>query len=290
MSRVNIIALAVLVAIVVWMLTWGDEAIQGWHRTALSAASPLIKTRHNVGQQAQKFSQAKTPRKELEDQIRTLTEEVRQLRIENDRVERLFQENARLRQMLTLKKIPSFELVAAEVIRRDTATWYHTIVINKGTDHGLKENDAVVIDPGMSLVGKISLAAEKTATVLLLTDEACKVTARVMGTDHSGIIQGQGNRSAGDGKAVMMGQGTVVGERGGINNQPTLRLRYLDKTSPIAANMDVISSGQGRVFPSNLKLGRIKSVHPGEITTEAEVVPSVDFSNLDFVFVIVGKQ
>ena len=288
MSRVNIIALAILVAIVVWMLTWGDSAILGWQRRALSAATPLVKTRHNVSEQTQKFSQAQTPRKELEDQIQRLTEEVKQLRIENDAVERLYEENARLRQMLALKKMPSFELVAAEVIGRETATWYHTIIIDKGSEHGLKENDPVIIDSG--LVGKVALAAEKTSTVLLLTDEACKVTARVMGTDQRGVLQGQGNRNVVDNREIMMGQGTVSGERGGINNQPTLRLRYLDKTSPITPGMDVISSGQGLIFPPNLALGKIKSVHPGDITTEAEIEPSVDFSNLDFVFAIIGTK
>ncbi len=288
MSRVNIIALAVLVTVVVWMLTWGDSAILSWQKRALTAAAPMIKTRHNVAEQTKKFTQAQTPRKELEDQIQRLTEEVKQLRIENEAVERLYEENARLRQMLALKKMPSFELVAAEVIGRETATWYHTIVIDKGSEQGLKENDPVIIDSG--LVGKIALAAEKTSTVLLLTDEACKVTARVMGTDQRGIMQGQGARNAGSTQEVMMGQGTVVGERGGINNQPTLRLRYLDKTSPITPGMDVISSGQGLVFPPNLALGKIKTVHPSDITTEAEIEPSVDFSNLDFVFVIVADK
>jgi len=35
-----------------------------------------------------------------------------------------------------------------------------------------------------------------------------------------------------------------------------------------------------------LELGKIAAVKPGDITTEAEIEPAVDFSRLEFVFVI----
>jgi len=61
-------------------------------------------------------------------------------------------------------------------------SWYNTLVIDKGTDDGLTVNDPVIVET--KLVGKISIAGPDPSVVLLVTDEACKVTARVMGTTY----------------------------------------------------------------------------------------------------------
>jgi hypothetical protein len=82
----------------------------------------------------------------------------------------------------------------------------------------------VITDIG--LVGKTGKVAAHTAEVILLTDEECRVTARVEGTQSQGIL---------------------AGERGGFETRPELRLRFLDprlKIEPLSeqspATVDVL--------------------------------------------------
>ena len=278
MSRVNVIALLLLIAFVTWLFVMPGERVERIRHDALGWASPLVKTKKATATLVDDLVTKKPSYDELEDSYRRLYKEVLELRTENRILDDLYRQNTELRGALNLRKLPNFELVSAEVVGRESSTWYNTLIIDKGTDDGLDENDPVIVET--KLVGKISVAGPDSSVVLLVTDEACKVTARVMSTTYLGISEGQGSQAP----AVFTGQGETQGTRGSIT--PRLRLRYLDKFAKIQPGMSVYSSGQGHVYPPNLELGKIAAVKPGDITTEAEIEPAVDFSRLEFVFVI----
>jgi len=277
MNKANIIALVVLAVLLIWTFTRGEEEVQGIRVRALGMFSPFVKMRHGIEKAADEFTKPRPTYQSLEDANRQLRIELELLRTDNKKLAELMQENTVLKQALKFKEQSAFDLVPAEVIGRETATWYHVITIDKGSNDGIQTNDTVIRDEG--LVGKVTRADEDISEVLLLTDEACKVSARVQGTKENGII-------AGESRPIPL-IGEVFGERAGIHSKPTLRLRYLDKRADIQPGLVVYSSGQGGIFKPDLTLGTIVSVHPGEVTTEAVVTPKVDFSNLDIVFVVV---
>jgi rod shape-determining protein MreC len=280
MSRVNVIALLLVFVLVAGLLLLPGEKVEGIRHTAMGWASPLLRTKDATGTFVDGLVSKKPTYEQLEGEHRRLFQEVQHLRTLNRTLDDLYRQNSELRRALDLRKLPNFELVAAEVISRDSSTWYNTLVIDKGTNEGLKVNDAVIVET--KLVGKISVAGPDSSVVLLVTDEACKVTARVMSTTYLGISEGQGSQSP----SVFTGQGETQGVRGCLT--PRFRLRFIDKFAKIQHGMTVFSSGQGRVYPPNLELGTIVAVKPGDITTEAEIEPAVDFSRLEFVFVIRG--
>lgn len=280
MSRVNIIAVVVVLLTVVWMFTLGDDAVYRIQQRALAMASPFIKTRNQIQETSDSVSKPKMSYTELYEEYERLLKENEQLRIATQALDQLWEENSELKSALQFRRGYSFQLVAAEVIERETATWYHTMVINKGEADGVTKDAPVVVPEG--LVGKITLVSDKTSVVLLLTDESCKVSARVIGTEQSGILEGQVQER-------IVGQGEVTGERGAVHSGPTLKLRYLD-SSNLSPNQDVYSSGRGGIFPENLYLGKIVSVTEGQVTSEAEIAPDVDFEALKFVFVITGEK
>jgi rod shape-determining protein MreC len=278
MSRVNVIALLLLIALVTGLILMPGEEVDSIRHGALGWASPMIKTKNATATFVDDMVTKKPSYGELEDAYRRLYKEVLELRTENRILDDLYRQNTELRGALNLRKLPNFELISAEVISRDSSTWYNTLVIDKGTADGVELNDPVIVET--KLVGKVSVVGPDSSVVLLVTDEACKVTSRVMSTTFLGISEGQGSQ----GPSVFTGQGETQGSRGSIT--PRLRLRYLDKFAKIQPGMSVYSSGQGHVYPPNLELGKIVSVKPGEITTEAEIEPAVDFNRLEFVFVI----
>jgi rod shape-determining protein MreC len=121
----------------------------------------------------------------------------------------------------------------------------------------------VLTDVG--LVGKTGKVSPHVSEVILLTDELCRVAAVIDGTREKGILSG---------------------ERGSLENTPDLRLRFLSRNAPIAPGTNVISSGDGGVFPSGLLLGRVKLFENKDISGEALVETAVDFTKLEDVFVV----
>ena len=84
-----------------------------------------------------------------------LRSEVEQLRMQNVRAGEYAAENIRLRELLGYKQSATqFDLVMAHVIGRETATWTRMIVIDRGTQHGVRKNMAVVTARG--LVGVVT--------------------------------------------------------------------------------------------------------------------------------------
>jgi rod shape-determining protein MreC len=54
----------------------------------------------------------------------------------------------------------------------------------------------------------------------------------------------------------------------------------------------IISSGMGGIFPAGVNIGRVRSVNTLEYenTLEVDVIPMIDFSRLEYVFVIESES
>jgi rod shape-determining protein MreC len=142
------------------------------------------------------------------------------------------------------------------------------VQIDRGEQDGLDSDMPVVTDIG--LVGKTTTVASNTAYVLLIIDENCKVAANVEGTREQGILSG---------------------ERTSSGVQPDLVLSFLSKSAELHAGQKVFSSGvSGGVFPSGLLLGSIRQFQVRALDGRAQVVPAVDFSKLENVFVVLGTR
>lgn len=288
MSRVNLISVVLAVLAIIWMFMLSDEAVYRIQQKALKVASPFIKARHQIEEASSSLSKPKLSYQELEEEYERLLKELGQRQIQTEAMDRIRNENRELRRALSFREGSAFNLTAAEVIGRETATWYHTMVINKGSEDGVTKDAPVVVPLG--LVGKVTLVEKKTSVVLLLTDEACKVAARVDGAGQQGILEGDVNIATGANSLIMV-QGEVTGERGAIHAGPTLRLRYLEKSARnVAKNMKVSTSGHGGIFPPEIEVGTILEVVPGDVTSHAVVKPHVNFETLKFVFVITGEK
>ena len=82
----------------------------------------------------------------------------------------------RLRHALNYRERSVFKLVPAEIVARDSSTWWRTVTINRGKEDGIEGDMPVVTDEG--LVGKTTTVSNNISVVLLVSDENCKVAAR----------------------------------------------------------------------------------------------------------------
>lgn len=86
-------------------------------------------------------------------------------------------EQQRLRAMLGFRSLAFPHAIPAEVLGVDPSLWAEAVTINKGSEHDLQKDSAIVTHQG--LVGHVIELTPRYATVLLLTDRRSAVDALV---------------------------------------------------------------------------------------------------------------
>ncbi|GAB6909847.1 rod shape-determining protein MreC [Desulfosarcina cetonica] len=168
--------------------------------------------------------------------------------------------NARLRHLLGFKEKVSRTMIAAQVVGKDPSPWSKTVIVDKGTQDGIRQGFPVVVPEG--IVGIVVDASGHFAKVLLLIDPNCAVDALVQRTRARGVVKG-----GGDGYCLF---------------------EYVLRKHEISVGDTVVSSGLDGIFPKGLQVGRISEIvrMNAGIFQKVSVTPDVDFEILEEVFII----
>jgi rod shape-determining protein MreC len=268
MKPLNLIALLLFLGGAVWAFTRSERAVREVQNVYFSAMSPFLKSGSKMETKARHFLDETRHSKELEEELKAVNGELGRLRIIEAHYRELERDNLQMRHALDFKKNTHFDVVAAHVIRRNPTTWWQTVDIDAGEERGLGTQLSVLSNEG--LVGKIDriYKDQNRASVLLLTDEKCQVSARVDGSQEVGIISGQR----------------------GLDGTPLLRLRFLSTNAAVRPGQRVFTTGRGGIFHPNILIGTIDSVEKGALDSEALVRPSVNFADLGTVFVVLSAD
>ncbi len=196
----------------------------------------------------------------LEKENRMLRQRVNELEAETHRMEEIRLANERLKELLQFREKNSFSMIGAEVIGQDPSSWFKSVTVDKGERDGVKKGMAVVSPAGV--IGQILKTAPHFATVLLITDYNSAVDSIVQRTRAKAIVEGKGENRC--------------------------ELKYLLRTEEVAVGDTVVTSGLGGNFPKGLMVGEVKKVDKRGhgVFQYAELVPSVDMSRLEEVFVV----
>jgi len=199
----------------------------------------------------------------LRETNRELEAEVAKLRTEVDQARDLADENAELRASLELDESwISKDRVVAQVIADAPGNYKWAVVIDKGQNHGIRE-DMAVVDPD-GLVGKIIHADARQATVLLLIDPSLGAAARTDDGGVAGVISGRGEASP-------------------------LSLEFVENDEDILVGARVLTSNyNGGIFPPGIPIGHVARVGGDRRAAELDidVEPYVAFDELNVVEVL----
>jgi len=218
--------------------------------------SPVLKSVHNA------LSSVKNiiPFASLSEENRILRERINLLnrRIEESKI--LAAENDRLKTLLNFRKAVPYSTIPAQVIGRDPTNWSNSVIIDKGSLNGLRENRAVLFTKG--LVGRLIEVGRSSAKVLLITDPNSKVGVLIQRNRQGGILAGRP-----DGRCKVV---------------------YIALDSDVAPGDKVITAGFGSVFPKDIMVGVVIRVgkEPGRLYKYAIVKTSEDLSKLEEVLCI----
>lgn len=155
---------------------------------------------------------------------------------------------------------PENAYTAATVIGRDPSPFLHYIIIDKGSNQGLRRGMPVVTDQG--LVGRVDAVIGSAARVQLITDPASAVNIRLERADREAVLTG-----------------TVAGD---------LTLDLVPQDVSLEIGDVVLTSGLGGSYPRDLIVGQILTVRrrDSDLFQQAFIQPAVDFAQLKIVLVI----
>ncbi|MEP7014451.1 MAG: rod shape-determining protein MreC [Verrucomicrobiota bacterium] len=267
MNRSSIIALLIFGAILGYFLSFGADGTRKFQAGVYQLIAPFLTSGSGLQKQITSVRTGLKSLEELERESSELQVENRQLRATNQALRDVEREVNRLRHALNYRERSVFKLVPAVVVARDSSTWWRTITINRGKEDGVEGDMPVVTDEG--LVGKTTTVSASISVVLLISDENCRVAASVEGTREQGI---------------------VGGERVTTGVTPILDLNFLSKQADLKPGQKVYTTGVGGVFPSGLLVGTVKSFRVRELDSQGQLVPGVDLSHLEDVFVVTGRK
>jgi rod shape-determining protein MreC len=154
------------------------------------------------------------------------------------------------------------EYITAAVIGRDISPFLHYIIINRGSDDGLRRGMPVVSSQG--LVGRVAAVTADGARVQLITDPDTAINVRIQPSGAEGLLQG-----------------SITGD---------ITVGAIPQDAKIGSGDLVLTSGLGGNYPPDMLTGQVSGVsqRPVELFQTAAVEPVVDFSQLEIVLVIVN--
>jgi rod shape-determining protein MreC len=157
---------------------------------------------------------------------------------------------------------PENRFVGATVIGRDPSPFVKYIIINRGSDHGLRRGMPVVTDQG--LVGRVAAVTAGAARVQLISDPDSSINVSLQSAGITGMLNGS-----------LTGQ---------------LTMDMIPQSAKVAVGDLVMTSGLGGNYPANLIIGQVTNVTGREtdLFQTADIEPIVNFDQLEIVLLIVN--
>lgn len=178
--------------------------------------------------------------------------------------EQIAKENKRLKELLKFGGEDSYQKVLAQIVAWDANSDFKVLRINKGKVDGVELQSSVITSNG--LVGYIFRLTDHYADIITILDPNNRVDALVERTRSHGIVEGYSRSRA--------------------------TMKYLAGTEPVILDDLVLTSGLGNIYPKGLKIGRITRIERESygITQTIQIQPSIDFSTLEEVVVLVAGK
>jgi rod shape-determining protein MreC len=264
LKRPHYIALGLVVLLTLAILNLPSQTSARFKQGIGSVFLPLF----GLASSAQSFTgtavDAVVPRGELLKLNDGLRRENQQLRLQAMQAQETASENARLRQLLGWQRQVPWKLKLARVVLREPANWWRTVQIDLGSRDGLRVNLPVLTTDG--LVGRVSSVSLTRSQVVLLGDPNCKVSARV---DNE-------TRDTG-----------IIGPSGPLDTE-FVGLGFLSRNANLKPGQNVVTSGDGGIFPKGIPIGKVVDVQPADygLRTEARVKLAANLNALEEVWVM----
>jgi len=260
--RAVILTVALVLSFLLMTLQVRHEAavVTFTRQVVLFSVSPFIKVTAALVQGTRNLWRDYVDLRHLREENKHLQGEVAVLQRRIDQLEEQSLETQRLQRLLAMRESPQAGFLTARVVGKDATNWFKTILLDRGSQEGVRRNQPVLAPDG--LVGRVVEVTPTSAKVQLLTDPVSAVGGLVQRTRVTGIVSGN------------LGAGA--------------RVRYLPLLADVVVGDEVVTSGMGGVFPKGIPVGRITAVErrSGALFQEASLQPLADLGRLEEVMIL----
>lgn len=227
---------------------------------------PFQKGISTVGSYISQRSEELVQIRELLNENEQLKEQVAELTVENTILQQEKYELNRLRELYKLdSQYSEYSKVGARIIARDAGNWYHTFIIDKGSEDGLTVDMNVIAGGG--LVGRIISVGNNWAKVGSIISDNFNVTGQVLATGDNLLVLGE---------LEQMQSGVIRFEK------------LLDSAGKVAVGDKIVTANISDHYLPNILIGYISEItlDSNKLTKSGYLTPAVDFEHLDVVLVI----
>ncbi len=173
----------------------------------------------------------------------------------------LASENNELRQLLNSAEVLDDRVIVGEVVGVSPDPFSHELVINKGSNDGVREGLAILDAHG--LMGQVIQTSKFTSRVLLVSDSSHAVPVEVV---RNGL------------RAILLGTG----------DPNTLDLVHVPNTADIRTGDLLVSSGLGGRFPRGYPVAEVSDIsqEPGDPFVSIKATPMAELNQSRMVLVV----
>jgi len=204
----------------------------------------------------------------LKKEYEVLLEKVKNYEIMQQTNANIRKENARLKEQLAFVDSINQKTISANIISRGADNLHTTLIINKGSNHGIKKNMSVIStqEGNIGVVGKVISVGYITSQIMPIYNIDCSLSARLQNTRDIGLISGNGSEDL------------------------PLSMKYIKKRviGDLHFGDVIVTSGENGNYLKDIPIGTISKITVLDYDTslDIEVTPVVNFSRLESVVVV----
>jgi len=221
--------------------------VQTWIAVRYEAISNYLKSPQDINRLRQRNTELEAEVSRLQSEIIGLKQQISETEI--------------LSALVDFARVhPENQYIAASVIGRDPSPFIQYVIINRGSDDGLRRGMPVVTQQG--LAGRVAAVTAAAARVQLITDPAVAINVKMEPSKVAGVLKG-----------------SIVGE---------VYLDMIPQSAEIQPGELVLTSGLGGNYPPDILIGQVTGVQQQatELFEKATVQTVVDFSKLEILLII----
>lgn len=204
-------------------------------------------------------------KEDLVNENTALKSQILILRSNNLQLEKLRQENQRLRALLGSPLIRDEKKMVAQIMAVNHDPYSKIVMIDKGYTDGVYKGQPVINEKGV--VGQVVNISAHNSWVLLIIDNTHEIPVQVVRNDIRTIASGDG-----------------------LNQE--LELEYLPSSVDLQKGDMLVTSGLGGVFPEGYPVGYIDYIDFDNRRAfgDVKLIPSVDFNRLRYVLLVWASE
>jgi rod shape-determining protein MreC len=198
----------------------------------------------------------------VREENRKLSSELGNLKMENHFLKSELQTAERAQALIAFKARTPSRTIPARIIGTGTGANSRVVYVDQGSAAGIMRGMAVVTPDG--IVGKVLDAYPTASQVMLITDPTFRAGVTSEKNRVNGTVEGQG--------------------------QNKLRVNYVENEEKVDTGEMFYTSGDDRIFPRGMPVGKATVVRTGKNFKEIYVVPTGFQNGLEEVLIVVKGE